>query len=158
MKQLLIKIVDSFYLPIFRKFIPLQTFRYGVCGGINLIFDALLYLFFFNVVLKQQNFELPFVVISPQIAAFLFTFPIIFFTGFYLSKNVSFEGRKGRSSEQSVKYLAVVVLNIAVKYWGINFLTLVALIYPSIANVVMTVVTVIISYLLQNYFTFRGRG
>lgn len=157
MKQLIIKIVDSLYLPIVRKFMPLQTFRYGVCGGINLIFDALLYLFFFNILLKQQNLNLHVVVISPQIAAFLLTFPIVFLTGFYLAKNISFEGRKGRSREQRVKYLAVVVLNIAIKYWGIKLLTIPMAIYPSIANVIMTVVTVVVSYLLQNYFTFKSR-
>lgn len=155
MKQLITKIVDAFYFPIVRQFIPLQTFRYGVCGGINLLLDAVLYALLFNFVLHKKDLNLSFVVISPQIAAFLIVFPITFIIGFWLAKNVSFEGRKGKSSTQSIKYLIVVLINIATKYWGLKILTLNFSVFPSIANVIMTIVTVVISYILQNKFTFK---
>lgn len=155
LKTGIIKFVDSFYFPIFRKFIPPQTFRYGFCGGMNLIFDALLYTFSFHVLLRAENLYLGFVTISPQIAAFLIAFPLTFFSGFWLAKNVSFEGNIGRTSAQSAKYLLVVIMNIAIKYFGLKLLVDSLEFYPSIANVTMTIVTVVVSYLMQRYFTFK---
>ncbi|MEG1635223.1 MAG: GtrA family protein [Rikenellaceae bacterium] len=154
-KKQIIKIVDSIYIPLLHKFISPQTFRYGVCGGMNLVLDALLYTFFFHVLLDTENLKLGFITISPQIAAFLITFPITFFTGFWLSKYVSFEGNVGRTFWQTVRYMMVVVLNIAIKYCGLKLLVDVWSFYPSIANVTMTIVTVAVSYLMQRKFTFK---
>lgn len=155
LKTRIIKLVDSFYFPIFRKFIPPQTFRYGFCGGMNLVFDALLYTFFFHVLLDAENLSVGFITISPQIAAFLIAFPITFVSGFWLAKYVSFEGNVGRTTMQTVKYLLVVVVNIVVKYCGLKLLVDAWEFFPSIANVTMTTITVVVSYLMQRYFTFK---
>ena len=32
----LTRIIDIFYLPPLRRLVPLQTFRYAVCGGANM--------------------------------------------------------------------------------------------------------------------------
>ena len=42
----LTRIIDIFYLPPLRRLVPLQTFRYAVCGGANMGFDLLLISFF----------------------------------------------------------------------------------------------------------------
>ncbi|MFI3314378.1 MAG: GtrA family protein [Rikenellaceae bacterium] len=155
MKRIITKIVDFFYLPFIRKFIPIQTFRYAVCGGVNLVLDALLYHLIFKFILNSENLHLGFITISPQIAAYLITMPIVLVTGFWLSRNISFQDREGEKRAQQLKYIAVVGLNIAVKYFGLKFLTLILHLFPSLANIVMTVVTVVVSYLLQNNFTFK---
>ena len=41
-------------------------------------FDIVLYFLLYNFVLQKQNLDLSFVVISPEIAAFLITFPVTF--------------------------------------------------------------------------------
>ena len=43
----------------------------------------------------------------------------------------------------------VVVLNIVIKYSGLKLLVEVIGVYPSISNAILTVVTVVVSYLLQ---------
>ncbi len=153
-KQKLIKAVDSLYFPFLRPWIDAITFRYGLCGGINLVLDGLLYFIFYRFLYCQQDLDLGFVVISATIASFLTTFPIIFFTGFWLTKNISFQNTSKKSGQQRVKYLLVVILNIGVKYYGLKFLTLTLLVLPSVANIIMTIITVVISYILQRYFTF----
>lgn len=155
MREKITRFVDSFYFPFIADKIPLQTFRYGVCGGVNMLFDMVLYFVIFHYVLNESDVNLGVAVISPQIMAFLIAFPITFFTGFWLTKNVSFQNDSSKTGIQTVKYLMVVFLNIAVKYWGIKLLVDIVTVYPSISNAIMTVITVILSYLLQKRFTFR---
>ena len=154
-KQLIIKGIGLIYFPAFRKFIPLQTFRYGVCGGANMVLDAFIYFLLFQFILQKRDLELGIVTISPQIAAFLITFPITFVTGLWLAKNISFQNSVLKDRTQSIRYLLVTLSNIVIKYLGIKLLVYLT-IYPSISNVLMTVVTVIFSYLMQKYFTFKG--
>ncbi|MBE9488182.1 MAG: GtrA family protein [Bacteroidetes bacterium] len=151
----IIKLIDKIYFPIFRRYIPLQTFRYGLCGGANMVLDMLIYFFIFHYALWKQDLDLGFVTISPQIAAFLLTFPITFITGLWLAKNISFQNSPLRDTTQTIRYLMVTIGNIGIKYLGIKTLVYL-LIYPSIANAIMTVVTVIFSYIMQKYFTFKG--
>ena len=142
------------YLPIIAKFVPKVNFRYGLCGSANMAIDALLYFIVFNYVLGQQDLVLPFATISSEIAAFLIVFPIPLFTGFWLAKYVSFEHNRGRTLWQSVKYLSVVVANIAIKYFGITLLVYIG-VYPSMSNILITIFTVMFSYLMQRHYTFR---
>ena len=155
-KKKIIAIIDAFYFPFFRRFIPLQTFRYAICGGANIGFDIVLYFLLYNFVLQKQNLDLSFVVISPEIAAFLITFPVTFFTGLWLSKNISFQNSVLAHRTQAFRYFLVVLMNIAIKYWGLKLCVEVLRIFPSVSNAIMTVITIIFSYLMQNHFTFKG--
>lgn len=154
-QRLIIKIVDWFYFPFIRRFIPLQTFRYAVTGGANMVLDAVLYFVFFQFVLDKKDFDLGFLVISPQVAAYLFTFPIIFFTGLWLAKNITFQNSILSDKTQRFRYLMVTLANIIIKYGGIKGLVFIG-VFPSISNAMMTVVTVIFSYIMQHKFTFKG--
>src|SRR5690554_7532268 len=84
------KVIDSLYF-VFRRFMPLKTYRYAVCGGANLAFDIFLYFIFYNFIFAKQNVDLYFVVLSPHIASLFFVFPITFTTGFLLQKFITFE-------------------------------------------------------------------
>lgn len=79
--QRLTKIVDFFYIRPVRAVIPLQTFRYAICGGVNLGLNWVLYAVLYNFILDKEIVRLGFVAISPYIAAFLVVFPITFVTG-----------------------------------------------------------------------------
>lgn len=155
MKKLIIKIVDWFYFPFIRPFIPAQTFRYGMTGGGNMALDAVLYFIFFHYSLHESDLNLGSVVISPEIAAQLMTFPFVFFVGLWLAKNITFQNSILSDKTQRFRYLMVTVANILIKYAGIKGLVEAGF-FPSIANVSMTVVTVIFSYIMQHHFTFKG--
>jgi hypothetical protein len=36
------RLLDALYLPIIRRFVPPQIFRYGACGATNMALDAML--------------------------------------------------------------------------------------------------------------------
>lgn len=155
-KKYINRLVDLLYLPIVARYIPKTIFRYGLCGGLNMVLDMVIYFLLFQFILQKSNLDLAIVVISPQIAAFLITFPIIFFTGLWLNRNISFKDSPLKSRTQAIRYMIVVCCNIAIKYFGLKLLVDVISIYPSISNAIMTVVTVIFSYFAQSRFSFRG--
>lgn len=145
--------VDFFYFRPFH-FISPTTFRYGMVGGLNLLFGIVEYWFIYNYILFQKDVNLGFVVISAPIFAFLLNFVITFFTGFWLMRNVTFTRSHLSSMRQIVRYGIVVAINIAVNYFGLKSLISLG-VFPSIANVIIQPVTVLISYFLNRHYSFR---
>jgi len=157
MKKRLITIVDFFYIkPL--QFIPLQTFRYGAAGGLNVLLSMVLYWFIFNYVLHQQDTDFGIVVISGYILAMLITFVITFFTGFYLTRTVAFGDSTVRGHVQIFRYAQVVVVNLLINYFGLKLLNGVCGFYPSPSYAVLQIVTVTFSYLAQRHYTFHNRS
>lgn len=148
-------VVDLFYPP-FRRYVSQQFFRYGVTGGANLVFDWVMFFLIFNYVLQKQMLDLGFVTFSSHIATFILKFPIVFFSGFLLQKYVTFSLSELRGHVQLYRYLIVVVINIFVNYAGLKLLVEVFNIFPSISNVIVSIFTVLISYVFQNHYTFKA--
>lgn len=157
LKNFIIKVIDLLYIPAVKKFVPLQTFRYAICGGGNMIMDAILYFLFFQFLYLERDVNLYFVTISPQIAAFLTTAPITFLSGLWLAKNISFQNSPLRDRTQAIRYLLVTITNFVMKYFGIKLLVYLH-VFPSISNAMMTVITVIFSYIMQKHFSFKGNN
>ncbi|MFI3267381.1 MAG: GtrA family protein [Rikenellaceae bacterium] len=155
MKNKILKFVEWFYLPFIRRYVPIETFRYGFCGGANMVLDMVIYFLVYNFILFQKEVDLGFVCVTAEIAAFLITMPITFFTGFWLAKHISFKDESKKTNIQRIKYLAVVCINILTKYWGLKLFVEVFNVYASVSNALVTVITVIISYCLQKKYTFR---
>ena len=149
------KLIDHFYSP-FRKFVPKEMFHYGVTGAINLMFDWVLFFLIFNYILHQQMLHLCFVTLSSYIATFVIKFPVTLLSGFFLQKYVTFSNSiytKGRV--QLLRYFQIVVLNIVVYYFGLKFFVETIRLFPSIANVVVSIITSAVGYLGQKFFTFK---
>lgn len=154
-QRIILKFLDWVYFPIFRKYIPIKTFRYGATGGANMLFDWVLYFVFYNYVLRQDDLDLGFIVISAEVAAYLMVYPIILFTGMWLAKNITFQNSILSDKTQRLRYFIVTICNLSIKYAGLKGLVAIG-IFPSISNAMMTVVTVIFSYIMQQNFTFKG--
>ncbi|HSM46900.1 MAG TPA: GtrA family protein [Draconibacterium sp.] len=153
-RDLIIQTVDWFYFP-FLHFIPREIFRYAATGGLNTLFDLLLYFITYRYILNMQIVDLGFVAISPHIAAFLMVFPITFLSGFILAKYVTFSASELRGRIQLFRYgvtvfgaiiLNYVFLKLFVEYFGW---------YATFSKGVTTVIVVIYSYLSQRYFSFK---
>ncbi len=153
-RHLIIQTVDWFYFP-FLHFIPREIFRYAFTGGLNTLFDLLLYFITYRYILDRQIVDLGFVAISPHIAAFLIVFPITFISGFILAKYVTFSASELRGRIQLFRYgvtvfgaivLNYVFLKLFVEYFGW---------YATFSKGVTTVIVVIYSYLSQRYFSFK---
>lgn len=153
-RQSILKTVDFFYPP-FRRFIPLQTFRYAACGGANMVLDIALFALSYNLLYKKHNLDLGIYIMSAPTASLITASFISFFTGFYLSRYVVFPESEVRGRTQLVRYFMIVVicffLNYIFLWFFINFLGW----YPTPSKIVTTVFVVAFSYLSQSYFSFR---
>jgi putative flippase GtrA len=146
--------IDFFYPP-FRRFVSLKVFRYAACGGANMVFDWILYFAVFQFVLQKQMLHLGFVTLSSHIASLAIVFPITTFSGFLLQKYVTFAASELRGKVQLMRYFMVVGGNLAVNYFGLKLFVDVMHFFPTPSKMLITVITVVLSYIFQNKFTFR---
>lgn len=159
--QFITKIIDFVYYP-FRKLLPEQIFRYGACGGGNMVLDWVLYFLIYNFVIGHElvYISLPFeqfseLCLTPHIATLCIVFPITLFTGFWLNKHVTFTQSSLRSSRQLLRYLLVVGVNLSINYFGLKLCVEIWQWYPTPSKMFITILTVIVSFFCQKYFTFR---
>lgn len=85
------KAIDFFYVKPLRAIVPQQVFRYLACGATTALLDAVWYFLIYHYIVCEQYTDLGFVVVSPHISALCIVFPITFFTGFWLNRNVAFK-------------------------------------------------------------------
>jgi putative flippase GtrA len=150
----ILELVDFFY-PLFRKFMPLQTYRYAACGGGNTALNILVFFVAHNFLFKNQVFHLAFFALSPHIAAFLLAFCITFPTGFYLSMFVVFQGSYLRRRVQFLRYFMVVIACVFFNYMFLKLFVDIMGWYPTPALIVTTCFVVLFSYVAQRFFSFR---
>lgn len=134
---------------------PLKTYRYAVCGGSNLVLDTVLYFVVFQFLVSKQNIDLGVVVLSPHIASLFFVFPVTFIIGFLLNRYIVFPESKLTVSIQFFRYLLVGLLALFISYGSMKILVDVLLFYPTPSRLITIVITVLISYILQNKFSFK---
>ncbi len=154
MKTAITKFIDAFYF-LFRRWLPLKTYRYAVCGGSNLVFDICLYFIFYNFIFNKQNVDMFFVVLSPHIASLFFVFPITFTTGFLLQKFITFEESNLPWKVQFFRYFVVGMGALLLSYISMKILVDGLEFYPTPSRLLTIFVTVTYSYLLQNKFSFK---
>jgi len=147
-------IIDYMY-PLFRRFMPLQVYRYAVCGGVNIVFDWVLYFVVYNGVFKHKLVDLGFIVVSPHIATLFLLFPVTLLSGFFLQKYVTFTASYLRGRVQLIRYLLIVVANLFINFIGLKLLVDGFHFYPTPSKMIITVVTVICSYIGQKKYTFK---
>jgi putative flippase GtrA len=157
MRTLILKFIDLFY-PLFRRFMPLQTFRYAACGGFNTVLDILIFFISYNFIFRKQVVHFGAIAISPHIAAFLAAFCVTFPTGFYLSRYVVFTESNIRGRIQLFRYFLLVLGCIALNYMFLKLFVEQMHIYPTVSKILTTVVVVCFSYFTQKHFTFKTRA
>lgn len=152
----LTRLIDRFYIAPARALMPLQTFRYGVCGSITVGLDWLFYYLIYNFLVAQRNVDLGLVVISPHIFSLIVVFPITTFNGFWLQGHISFRGSLLRRRTQAGRYLLSVLGALAINYLLMKWFVDGCGMWATPAKVLTTVVAVVYSFTVQKYFTFRG--
>ena len=158
--QIITKIIDFLYWP-FRTIMSEQLFRYAACGGGNLVLDWVLYFLIYNFVIGHDlvYFQLPLTTyhlcLTPHIATLCIVFPITLLTGFWLQKYVTFTQSNLHGARQLTRYISIVALNLAINYFGLKLCVEVWGWYPTPSKIVITLITVVISYFGQKYYSFR---
>lgn len=140
---------------MFFRFIPIKQFRYAACGGGNQVLNIFIYFVTYNFILKKQIFYLSFIAISPHIAAFLIAFAITFPIGFYLNLYVVFEGSYLKRRIQLFRYFMVALLCILLNYLFLKLFVEQFGWYPTPSAMITTLIVTLLSYLLQQYYSFR---
>lgn len=156
LRSLILNAVDYFY-PLFRRFMPKQTFRYAACGGGNTAFNIFLYFIAYNFVLQRAVLHLGPVAISAHIAAFLMAFSVTFPIGFYLSMYVVFSGSYLPRRIQFVRYFLIALVCILLNYGLLKAFVDGMGWYPTPSMILTAAIVVLFSYLAQRYFSFRSR-
>jgi putative flippase GtrA len=154
-RGMILSVVDLFY-PLFRKIMPLQTFRYAACGGFNMALDITLFFISYNYILDKEVVHLSFIAISPHIAANLLSFCVTFPVGFYLSRYVVFQETSVRKRAQLRKYFIVVLGCFFLNYAFLKLFVDVFLWYPTPSKMLTTVFVVAFSYFTQKNYTFKA--
>jgi putative flippase GtrA len=154
-RNFILSVIDFFY-PFFKKLMPLQTFRYAACGGGNTLLDISIFIVVHDILLHKQAIQVtPNLLVSPYIAAFLFSFCITFPLGFYLNRYVVFQEAKSAKREQLIKYFAVVMFCLVLNYGFMKFFVEVLKWDAKFSKLVTTMFIVLFSYFSQKHFTFK---
>src|SRR5688572_29975352 len=103
MKNIILAVIDFFY-PLFRKVMPLQTFRYAACGGFNTFVDIAIFFISYNFIFDKEVVHIGVFALTPYIAAFLAAFCVTFPLGFYFSRYVVFSGSNLKGRIQLFRY------------------------------------------------------
>ncbi len=154
MNTLILNLIDFFY-PLFRKFMPLQTYRYAACGGANTVLDIFLFSVFEHRLKQYGVMHFGYFAISPHILAMIAAFCITFPIGFYYSRYLVFTESNLRGRVQLIRYFSMVIACIALNYMFLKFFIEQLKMGAIISKIITTVFVVTFSYLSQKHFTFK---
>lgn len=150
----LISVIDRLYVKPIRVVVSREIFGYGLCGTLNMSLDIVWYFLIYHFIVAERFIDLGVVVVSPHIATLFVVFPITFFTGFWLNRNVAFRVAEYRTRRQLIRYALSVVGSIVINYVCMKVFVEVLHIWPTPSKMITTAVSVIYSYLAARYFTF----
>jgi putative flippase GtrA len=155
-KEKIKSFIDFFYPP-FRKFMPLQTFRYAACGGFNVVFANILFAIIYHLIDNHQVIDVGFYVFKPYRFALFLSSAISFVVGFALNKYVVFTKSNIKGRIQLFRYFLAFLLSFFLNNILLQLLVENMHVYPVGAQRIATIVIVGVSYLVQNHFTFRTK-
>jgi hypothetical protein len=147
--------LDIFY-PLFRRYMPLQTYHYAACGGANTALGLLLYFISYNFILNKEVLDLGFIAFQPHIAALFISFFITFPIGFYLSMFVIFQGSYLKRRVQLFRYFLVIMGCMVINYICLKIFVESFGWFPTPSQIVTTGVVILFNYFSQRHFSFRS--
>jgi len=153
--KLITKVIDAFYIKPIPSIVTRQTFRYAVCGGTNMALDIILYYVAYNFIFGKEIINLNIVAISPYIAALIVIYPIIFFNGFWLNKNIAFSQSPIKTRTQLLRYAASTVGAILLNYICMKIFVDTFEFWATPSKALTTVISIVYSYLMARLYTFK---
>ena len=165
LKEWILSIIDVFYYP-FRRLMPIQTFRYAVCGGGNTLWDIFMYFISYNFILNRHTvftdegpISLVYTLIGPlkaHIAALALAFCFSFPTGYFLNRYIVFSGSTLKRRVQLFRYFLLVLVCILLNYIFMILFVDYLHFFPTVSKIFTTVIVVSFSYVTQKNFTFKA--
>jgi len=155
-KDRVVALMDFFY-PIFRRIMDLQTYRYAVCGGINMVAGLAVYYIFFTYIFAGQDVNLGFYVFKAYVVALFISFVFNVLFGFVLMRFIVFRESNIPPRVQFFRYFVVCLFNLGLNYILLKTLAEIFHIYPTIAQFCTVIIVVLTSYIAQKKFSFATR-
>jgi putative flippase GtrA len=146
--------IDFFYPP-FSRIMDRKTFYYAACGGGNTLLSIFIYFISYNFILKKRVVHLSSLAFKPHIAAFLISFIITFPIGFALSKYVVWTESNLKGRIQLFRYFLLVVVCVVLNYIFLKIFVEYCHIYPTVSQIITTIIVVAFSYVSQKHFSFK---
>ena len=156
---------------------PLQTFRYGACGGGNMVLGFLIFTVVFHLIAAQEIVDFGFIAFTVTITkmdtakvlmmdfgfiafkvhsfALSCSSTVVFIVGFLLNKYVVFTASNLRGRIQFFRYFLASVSSFCINYFLLNAMVQYLHFHPVFAQVIVTAIVVTISFFMQQYFTFK---
>lgn len=153
-RRSIFRVLDFFY-PLFRGFMPLQTYHYAACGGLNTALSLLTYFVSYNFILKRQILHLGIIAFQPHVAALLFAFVVTLPIGFYLSMYVTFHGSYLRRRVQFARYFLVIIGCMIINYIFLKIFVEAFGWFPTPSQLLTTGIVIIFNYFSQRHFSFK---
>ena len=119
--------------------------------------DAVWYFVIYHFIVCKRFVDFGFVVVSPHILSLAIVFPITFFTGFWLNRNVAFRTVNVSERRQLMRYLLTVAGSILLNYVCMKLLVEQAGLWATPSKVVTTLICTVYSYIAGRYYTFADR-
>lgn len=155
LQSILITLIDALYIPQIKSLISRDMFGYGLCGATNMALDTLWYFIIYHYIVAERFINLGFVVVSPHIASLIIVFPITFFIGFWLNRNVAFRVTHLDSRRQLLRYALSVVGSILINYLCMKFFVECLGIWPTPSKMITTVISAVYSFVAAKFYTFK---
>lgn len=134
---------------------PIQTFRYAACGGSNVVLANVVYAIVYHFASKQTAISFGFYAFKPYRFSLFISSSISFCVGFLLNKYVVFTKSNLKGHIQLFRYFLAFLFSFFLN----NILLTVFIEYchmkAVISQMIATVIIILVSYLVQNHFTFR---
>ncbi|WP_199121092.1 GtrA family protein [Pedobacter sp. ASV28] len=153
-RKLILSFIDFFHPP-FRKFIPLQTFRYAACGGSNAVLNLLIFYLGYNFIFKNNVVNLLGFSVTRYIAAYILALFISFPLGFFLNKYIVFQQSNLQGHIQLVRYASITLSSILFDYSLLHLLVGYFKFWATPSQAFIIVLLSLYSYFCQTYFTFK---
>ena len=155
-RHIVVGIIDFFHKP-FARFIPSQTFRYIACGGTNTVLGLLIYHVAFINILHQQDVHLfGEVKLTARVAALFIGLCINTPFGFVLSSYIVFPESQIHGRVQAFRYVMATLIFLLMSYVLTKvFAIAIPVVRADIANIFVSMITAVLSYLSQRFFTFK---
>lgn len=150
----IVSFIDRIYPKSVARLVPPQIFRYGCCGVLNMTLDAVWYFIIYNFIVAKRFVDLGFVTISPHILSLAIVFPITFFCGFWLNRNVAFRVFTLSTKRQMFRYAMSVAISILLNYVSMKVLVEYFGFWATPSKVLTTIICTVYSYLIGRYYTF----
>jgi putative flippase GtrA len=106
-------------------------------------------------VIQKEMLNLGIVTLSPHIAAMTVKMPVVLISGFLLQKYVTFSSSGLRRRIQLFRYTTVFLINLLINYVGLKILVDSLDFWPTPSNMIVSILTIIISYFSQKHYTFK---